>query len=151
MTIPVVRFVFGGQEAAAAGSGRPWTVVYDGQCKVCGRMVRLLDRWDVADEIEIIPFQNTTVLSRFPWIPAGSELFWRIVKLQHAMGSGLAWQMLTQMHARGIETNWPAIERYELTDGPKLHALMRVQPGRFGRNVDGVFTRGRAIAQRLGR
>ena len=31
MTIPVVRFVFGGEEAHAAGSGRPWTVVYDGQ------------------------------------------------------------------------------------------------------------------------
>ena len=72
MTIPVVRFVFGGQEARAAGSGRPWTVVYDGQCKVCGRLVRLLDRWDTRDEIEVIPFQNTTVLSRFPWIPAAA-------------------------------------------------------------------------------
>ena len=69
MTIPVVRFVFGGQEAHAAGSGRPWTVVYDGQCKVCGRLVKLLDRWDTRDEIETIPFQNTTVLDRFPWIP----------------------------------------------------------------------------------
>ena len=44
MTIPVVRFVFGGEEAHAAGSGRPWTVVYDGQCKVCGRLVKLLDQ-----------------------------------------------------------------------------------------------------------
>lgn len=70
MTIPVVRFVFGGQEAQAAGSGRPWTVVYDGQCKVCGRLVKLLDKWDSRDEIETIPFQNTSVLSRFPWIPA---------------------------------------------------------------------------------
>jgi predicted DCC family thiol-disulfide oxidoreductase YuxK len=70
MTIPVVRFVFGGEEAHAAGSGRPWTVVYDGQCKVCGRMVRLLERWDTRDEIETIPFQNSSVLSRFPWIPA---------------------------------------------------------------------------------
>jgi predicted DCC family thiol-disulfide oxidoreductase YuxK len=69
MTIPVVRFVFGGQEAHAAAGGRPWTVVYDGQCKVCGRLVKLLDRWDTRDEIEIVPFQNTTVLSRFPWIP----------------------------------------------------------------------------------
>ena len=70
MTIPVVRFVFGGEETQAAGSGRPWTVVYDGQCKVCGRLVKLLDRWDSRDEIETIPFQNTSVLSRFPWIPA---------------------------------------------------------------------------------
>lgn len=70
MTIPVVRFVFGGQESHAAGSGRPYTVVYDGQCKVCGRLVKLLDKWDSRDEIEMIPFQNTTVLDRFPWIPA---------------------------------------------------------------------------------
>jgi N-acetylmuramoyl-L-alanine amidase len=107
--------------------------------------------YSVQAGLQLVRYYADLARRRFPWIPAGSELFWRIVKLQHAMGSGLAWQMLTQMHARGIETNWPAIERYELTDGPKLHALMRVQPGRFGRNVDGVFTRGRAIAQRLGR
>jgi predicted DCC family thiol-disulfide oxidoreductase YuxK len=70
MTIPVVRFVFGGQESHAAGSGRPWTVVYDGQCKVCNRLVKVLRKWDRHGEIEVIPFQNTTVLSRFPWIPA---------------------------------------------------------------------------------
>lgn len=70
MTIPVVRFVFGGLLADAAGSGRPWTVVYDGQCKVCGRLVKLLRKWDTGQEIEIVPFQNSSVLDRFPWIPA---------------------------------------------------------------------------------
>ena len=70
MTIPVVRFVFGGQEAHAAGSGRPWTVVYDGQCKVCGRLAKRLMAWDTRKELEVIPFQNTTVLDRFPWIPS---------------------------------------------------------------------------------
>lgn len=68
-TFPVVRFVFGGKEAEAVGSGRPYTVVYDGQCKVCGRMVALLRAWDRKQVIEIIPSQNTSVLSRFPWIP----------------------------------------------------------------------------------
>jgi len=72
MTIPVVRFVFGGQASDVAGSGRPWTVVYDGQCKVCNRLVKLLRRWDRHGEIEVIPFQNTTVLDRFPWIPAAA-------------------------------------------------------------------------------
>jgi len=70
MTIPVVRFVFGGKEADAVASGRPWTVVYDGQCKVCGRLVKLLQKWDTRQEIETVPFQNTSVLVRFPWIPA---------------------------------------------------------------------------------
>lgn len=69
MTIPVVRFVFGGQASDAVGSGRPYTVVYDGQCKVCNRLVKLLRKWDRHGEIETIPFQNSGVLTRFPWIP----------------------------------------------------------------------------------
>lgn len=72
MTIPVVHFRFGDQESAAASMGRPYTVVYDGQCKVCGRLVKLLTAWDTRKELEIIPFQNTTVLDRFSWIPAES-------------------------------------------------------------------------------
>ena len=69
-TFPVVRFIFGGEEAVGAGSGRPYTVVYDGTCKVCGRLIKLLDRWDTREEIEVIPSQNTSVHARFPWIPA---------------------------------------------------------------------------------
>jgi predicted DCC family thiol-disulfide oxidoreductase YuxK len=69
-TIPVVHFRFGGAEATAAGMGRPYTVVYDGACKVCGRLVKLLNGWDTKGEIEVIPFQNTSVLDRFPWIPS---------------------------------------------------------------------------------
>jgi predicted DCC family thiol-disulfide oxidoreductase YuxK len=68
-TFPVVRFVFGGQESTTAGAGRPYTVVYDGACKVCTRLSKLLRKWDRHNEIDILPFQNTTVLDRFPWIP----------------------------------------------------------------------------------
>ena len=66
MSFPVVHFVYGGQRAAAAGMGRPYTVVYDGVCKVCNRLVKLLRKWDTRGMLEIIPFQNTTVLDRFP-------------------------------------------------------------------------------------
>lgn len=69
-TIPVVHFRFGGAESTAAGMGRPYTVVFDGACKVCGRLVKLLNAWDTNNEIEVIPFQNTSVLDRFPWIPS---------------------------------------------------------------------------------
>ncbi len=69
MTFPVVRFVFGGAEVAAAGCGRPWTTVYDGTCKVCTRLAGLLRRWDRDGVLEVVPFQNTSVVSRFPWIP----------------------------------------------------------------------------------
>ncbi len=69
-TIPVVRFVFGGRESAGTGMGRPYTVVYDGTCKVCGRLVGMLHTWDTRRAIETIPSQSGDVPSRFPWIPA---------------------------------------------------------------------------------
>jgi predicted DCC family thiol-disulfide oxidoreductase YuxK len=88
VSFPVVRFVFGGQEAQAAGAGRPWTVVYDGQCKVCNRIVSVLRRWDTRGELEMVPFQNTSVLSRFPWIP--SEEYARAMQLVGP--GGRTWQ-----------------------------------------------------------
>jgi predicted DCC family thiol-disulfide oxidoreductase YuxK len=72
MTVPVVRFTVAGVDSAAAsvGAGRPYTVVYDGNCKVCGRLVKLLRAWDRKQEIEVLPFQQPGVMARFPWIPA---------------------------------------------------------------------------------
>ena len=55
--------------SAIGDSGCRYTVIYDGDCKVCGRMVKLLDRWDRNDELEIIPSQAPGVRARFPWIP----------------------------------------------------------------------------------
>jgi predicted DCC family thiol-disulfide oxidoreductase YuxK len=72
VSIPVVRFVFGAHESNAVGMGRPYTVVYDGTCRVCTRLVRLLERWDTRRELELIPFQNSSVLDRFPWIPSSA-------------------------------------------------------------------------------
>jgi len=71
MTVQVVRFTVVGQtEAASRGLGRPYTVVYDGNCKVCGRLVKLLRAWDRRNEIEVVPSQLPGVMARFPWIPA---------------------------------------------------------------------------------
>lgn len=87
-----------------------------------------------------------------PWIPYGSELFWRVVKLEHAMGSGNAKTLITRMRARGIDVTWDAIKRFEVTDGPQVSRLLAVRPlGRFGRNVDAVVDGGRRIAASLGR
>ena len=52
--------------------GRRYTVIYDGHCKVCGKMVNVLAKWDRNDELEIIPSQAPGVRERFPWIPARS-------------------------------------------------------------------------------
>jgi predicted DCC family thiol-disulfide oxidoreductase YuxK len=69
MTVPVVRFTVAGVDAAK-GLGRPYTCVYDGQCKVCTRLTRVLRAWDRNEQIEIVPSQATGVMARFPWIPA---------------------------------------------------------------------------------
>lgn len=49
--------------------GCRYTVIYDGDCKVCGRMVKLLDRWDRNGDLEIIPSQAPGVRARFRSIP----------------------------------------------------------------------------------
>jgi hypothetical protein len=108
--------------------------------------------YSVQAGLELVRYYVKLARQRFPWIPAGSDLFWRVVKLQHAMGSGLSATLLGRMRARGIEITWDAIKRFELSpEGVTLHPLMRVDPGRFGRNVDRVFNDGRQIAQSLGR
>ena len=50
-------------------SGSRYTVIYDGDCKVCERSVNVLTKWDRNHDLEIIPSQNPGVQERFPWIP----------------------------------------------------------------------------------
>lgn len=70
-TYPVVRFTIrGADEVASAGLGRPYTLVYDGMCRMCTRLSNVLKKWDTRREIEVVPSQATGVTARFPWIPA---------------------------------------------------------------------------------
>jgi predicted DCC family thiol-disulfide oxidoreductase YuxK len=70
-----VRFTYAGEEDAEplaptiGEPGRPYTVIYDGHCKVCGKMVKLLKKWDRNHILEIIPSQAPGIRARFPWIP----------------------------------------------------------------------------------
>jgi predicted DCC family thiol-disulfide oxidoreductase YuxK len=75
VTVPVVKFSYAGEEteepvAPTIGEpGRRYTVIYDGHCKVCGKMVKLLTRWDRNHDLELIPSQAPGIRARFPWIP----------------------------------------------------------------------------------
>ena len=74
MTVQVVRFTYADEQAERVSSTtgdpvRPYTVIYDGDCKVCSRMVKLLTKWDKKEILEIIPSQAAGVHARFPWIP----------------------------------------------------------------------------------
>lgn len=75
MTVPVVVFTVTGQgspaDAPVLGEpGRAYTIVYDGFCNVCKRLVGVLERWDKDQTLEVIPSQKAGVGARFPWIPA---------------------------------------------------------------------------------
>ena len=78
MTVQVVRFTVAGDDVAkwaaprTAERGSLYTVVYDGHCTVCGRMVKVLAKWDHDHKLEIVPSQQPGVRERFPWIPARS-------------------------------------------------------------------------------
>jgi predicted DCC family thiol-disulfide oxidoreductase YuxK len=49
--------------------GRRYTVVYDGYCNVCKKLVAVLTKLDRNHELEILPSQTPGLHARFPWIP----------------------------------------------------------------------------------
>ena len=70
-TVPVVQFVVRGQEQVVAQlEERPYAVIYDGNCTVCGRLVKVLRAWDRKSMLAIAPSQTPGIHARFPWIPA---------------------------------------------------------------------------------
>lgn len=148
-TIPVVHFRFGDVQAMAAAAGRPYTVVYDGQCKVCARLVKVLTRWDTREDLELVPFQNTSVLSRFPWIPAaayaealqligpggrtwqGGEAIEQLLKiLPYGLTFGWAFKVPGFGNLFGRFYRWFARNRYKFGCGE--HCQMRPQKLDFG-------------------
>lgn len=64
-----MSFTIAGLEADTGFQHRPYTVIWDGDCKVCARLANTLKKWD-RGQLEIIPSQTPGVSARFPWIPA---------------------------------------------------------------------------------
>lgn len=69
MTVSVVRFTVRGQGTVACPTCE-YTVIYDGNCRVCTRLANALRKWDKHQLLEIVPSQAPGVTARFPWIPA---------------------------------------------------------------------------------
>lgn len=88
MTVAVVRFTVAGQDAPSAGLGRAYTVVFDGDCKVCTRLTKVLRAWDRTNQLEIVSSQQPGVTARFPWIPARAY----VEALQLIAADGTTWQ-----------------------------------------------------------
>lgn len=63
------------EDAPSAGlPGLEYTVVYDGFCNVCKKLVRVLTNWDKDGDLEILPSQTPGLHARFPWIPERAYL-----------------------------------------------------------------------------
>jgi predicted DCC family thiol-disulfide oxidoreductase YuxK len=70
VTVPVVRFTIAGQpDQPSTGLGRPYTLVFDGACRMCTRLSNVLRHWDSRSNIEVTASQAPGVMARFPWIP----------------------------------------------------------------------------------
>lgn len=67
--------------------GHAYTVVYDGDCRVCTRIVGRLSEWDRNGSLEIVASQAPGVMARFPWI----EPAWFAESLQLVAVDGTTW------------------------------------------------------------
>jgi predicted DCC family thiol-disulfide oxidoreductase YuxK len=92
MTVPVVQFTIrGAAERAPTGLGRPYTLVYDGTCRICNPLADLVRRWDAPGLVYVIPYQTAGLEARFPWIPR--EAYARAIQLVGP--GGRTWQGAT--------------------------------------------------------
>jgi predicted DCC family thiol-disulfide oxidoreductase YuxK len=87
-TVPVVRFTVAGHDDVAPSLGRPFTVVYDGDCRVCTRLSNMLMQWDGGRQLEVVASLQPGVMARFPWIPARAYA----EALQLIAADGTTWQ-----------------------------------------------------------
>jgi predicted DCC family thiol-disulfide oxidoreductase YuxK len=88
MTVAVVRFTVAGQDTPSVGLDRAYTVVFDGDCKVCTKLTKVLRAWDRTNQLEIVSSQQPGVQARFPWIPARAY----VEALQLIAADGTTWQ-----------------------------------------------------------
>ena len=89
MTVEVVRFTVAAENATPSeGLGRAYTVVFDGDCKVCTKLTKVLRAWDRRHELEVVSSQTRGVMARFPWIPARAYAD----ALQLVARDGTTWQ-----------------------------------------------------------
>jgi predicted DCC family thiol-disulfide oxidoreductase YuxK len=108
MTVPVVRFTVVGDEAASPGLGRTYTVVFDGDCRVCTRLSKVLRAWDRDEQLEVVSSQQPGVMARFPWIPPRAYAD----ALQLVAADGTTWQgaasieQLLNVLPRGRLVSW---------------------------------------------
>ena len=92
MTVSVVRFTVAGHDATPQqGLARAYTVVFDGECRVCTRLCAVLRSWDGTRQLEVVSSQQPGVMARCPWIAPRAYAD----ALQLIAADGTTWQGAT--------------------------------------------------------
>jgi predicted DCC family thiol-disulfide oxidoreductase YuxK len=97
------------KERAVASIMPSYTVVYDGDCKVCQRSVAALAKWDRLGTLEIIPSQAPGVAEKFPWIaPSAFEESVQVIRVadNKTWQGGAAVEELMSALPRGTFFSW---------------------------------------------
>src|SRR5690606_39041487 len=109
-TYPVIRFTIRGQESGAEWQPRPgrFTVVYDGNCRVCTRLANTLRRLDRGRRMEVVPSQTPGLHARFPWIPASaySESLQLVSPAGETWQGAVAVERILDLLPRGYFLSW---------------------------------------------
>lgn len=109
-TYPAVRFTVRGQDDAAEWEPHPgrFTVVYDGDCRVCTRLANSLRKLDRERRLEVVRSQTPGLHARFPWIPVAAYAD----ALQLVSPGGETWQgavaveRILDLLPRGFLLSW---------------------------------------------
>ena len=125
---PCVRFTVWPEEASPRPwVGRAYTVVFDGDCKVCTRLAKVLRAWDTGDALEVVSSQQLGVMARFPWIPARAY----IEALQLVRADGTTWQgaaAIEECSTSCPAAGWPPGCSAALRPHPRRPLLQVVRP-----------------------
>jgi predicted DCC family thiol-disulfide oxidoreductase YuxK len=108
MSIPVVQFTVAGAAQERFEFSRKYAVIYDGHCKVCTRLSKVLLKWDRRNDLQVVPSQLPGVQETFPFIEARDyqESLQLIGPgMQRWQGAAAIEQLLTVL-PRGILIGW---------------------------------------------
>lgn len=85
-----------------------YTVVFDGNCRVCSRIAGAIREWDRNGEIEVVSSQTPGVMERFPWIPpdAYAEALQMIGPGDHTWQGADAVEQILRVLPKGKFLTW---------------------------------------------
>jgi predicted DCC family thiol-disulfide oxidoreductase YuxK len=108
MSVQVVQFTVAGAAMKPFEFARPYAVIYDGHCRVCTRLSRMLQKWDKTNQLQIIPSQAPGVRDTFPFIaPRDYDESLQMIGpgMQRWQGAAAVEQILTVL-PKGMLLGW---------------------------------------------